>query len=77
MFIHFNTLKLQLQSTNRRENRAYDAKVTYFNKTFDHKFIEYLGPTHTYFNTLPINIKNNIYTNYRDQKRNLNKIIIN
>lgn len=30
---------------NKRENRAYDAKVTYFNKSFGQKIVEYIGPT--------------------------------
>lgn len=47
-----------------RENRAYNTKIPYSKKLFGHKFVEYLGSI--YFNALPINIKNNIYSNSRN-----------
>lgn len=40
----------------------YDAKVTYFNKSFGQK----LKPT--YFNTLSFNIKKNVQSNHRNLK---------
>jgi len=60
----------------KRENRAYNAKIPYTKKSFGKKFINYLSPT--YFNSLPINIKINIYDNSRNLKKsNLKKLIFN
>jgi len=45
----------------KRENRAYDAKIPYSKKSFGYTFVNYLGPS--YFNSLPISIQISIYAN--------------
>lgn len=60
----------------KRENRAYNARIPYTKKSFGQKFVNYLSPK--YFNSLPINIKISIYDNSRNLKKsNLKKLIFN
>jgi hypothetical protein len=60
----------------KRENRSHDAKITFTEKSFGHKFFNYLSPM--YFNSLPVNIKISIFTISRNfKKSNLKKLIVN
>lgn len=39
----------------KRKVKAFDVNITYYQKAFGQKFINYLGPT--YFNLMPLHLK--------------------
>jgi len=59
--IMFQIDNFGFQKNNKRENRSYDMKVNYTNKSFGKKFVDYLGRTN--FNSLPLYLKKNISNN--------------
>jgi hypothetical protein len=52
---------------NKRETVAYDAKVSYFKKSFGQKCMDYLDPA--YFNSMPVSTKRNIVYKYSNAKK--------
>lgn len=55
----------------KRKLLAFNAKVIYFKKSLSKKCVDYLGPT--YYNTMPLNLKSNIYVN---KNLNFKKLIL-
>lgn len=59
---------------NKREHRAYDAKIGFCDKFFGQRFVNYLGPT--FYNTLPVDIKRDVVQNNSKVKKSVYKWIL-